>query len=104
MACQTNDPRRHRRQSYRRQTDLDHDRHPCRWLKLIGASYEDDSQDSHRIGNRIVRICFHRDARIGPTPAAATILPVILSRRDGLQLHKLCTVRGDGFRPVRRML
>jgi hypothetical protein len=31
-------------------------------LKLSGENYEDDSQDNHRVGSRIFRTCFHRDA------------------------------------------
>jgi hypothetical protein len=51
------------------------------------------------------RTCFHRDARIGRKceeilRAPAPILPVIFSRRDGLQLHKLSAMRGDSLGPV----
>jgi hypothetical protein len=34
-------------------------------LKLIGASYEDDYPDNYGVGSRVLRICFHRDTKLG---------------------------------------
>src|SRR5882757_8750263 len=89
-----------------RSSELNHGRRPW-WLNLVGENYEDDWQDSHRVGSRIFRICFHRDTRIGRPSSHHSAWPpllVLLSRGHGLQFHKLWGVRGDGIRPKCRML
>src|SRR5882757_1532948 len=91
-----------------RSSELDHGRRPWR-LNLVGESYEDDWQDCHRVGCRIFRVSFHGNARIGRQwgtshRTAWPPLRVLYSSRHRLQFHKLCGVRGDGFRPKCLML